>query len=332
MEEINIEYYRPSNRKRIFSALFDILVASLFFLTFFIGFRSIVYSMSDYESMQEELTQLKLDSYLYIDSDEEGRVEDIVTYYNLRDDVSPLNESNDLATRIDNFLSFLKKNSGEDSYNRVRDDYDSYRLDSSMSYEGEMLFIEDDNGSIIKNDETSEIIPSSIYVEQCYSPWIDERGLGYFVSENARVLSINKATSYRLFFFEIPLSMFSSFLVVYYVIPLCFYRNKSTLGRFLFKIGLVDSRCLSVGFRRYTASFAIFFFFEICLSVFTLAIPLLISASMMFFTKKKQTFHEYMLGIEDIDVTSDKIYENLEEIRKENREKKPIDFSSIGRP
>jgi uncharacterized RDD family membrane protein YckC len=331
MDEINIDYYRPNIRRRIFCALFDLLVASLFFLALFIGFRSAVYSMPSYLSMQEELTQLKLDSNLYIESEEEGRVEDIVTYYNLRDDVSPLNEANDLEARIENFLYFLKANSGIDSYQKVKEDYDSYRLDASMIYQDEMLFIEDDDGSITKNSSASEVIPSSIYVEECYEPWIDERGLGYFVSENVRVININKSISYRLFFFEIPLSLLFSSLLVYYAIPLCFYRNKSTLGRFIFKIGLVDSKCLSVGFWRYSASFVIFFILEICLSIFTLAMPLLISSLMMFFTKKKQTFHEYMLGIEEIDVTSDKIYRNFDEIRKENIETKPIDFSSIER-
>ena len=34
----------------------------------------------------------------------------------------------------------------------------------------------------------------------------------------------------------------------------------------------------------------------------------------MAFSKKKQTFHDYMLGIEEVDVEKSKIYFNKEEI------------------
>ena len=37
---------------------------------------------------------------------------------------------------------------------------------------------------------------------------------------------------------------------------------------------------------------------------------------MMAFSKKKQTFHDYMLGIEEVDTQNSKIYFSLNEVAK----------------
>ena len=64
----------------------------------------------------------------------------------------------------------------------------------------------------------------------------------------------------------------------------------------------------------FTLRFVIFFFLEILLSLVTFGVPLFVSFSLMAFSKKKQTFHDYMLGIEEVDVESSKIYYSKDEI------------------
>jgi hypothetical protein len=101
-----------------------------------------------------------------------------------------------------------------------------------------------------------------------------------------------------------------------------------TLGKALYHIGLVDSRYLNVKWGRFFARFAIFYFAELLLSLVTFGIPFIISFSLMAFSKKKQGFPDYMLGIEEVDTSRNKIYKSLDEITLEslNKRKQPVDF------
>ena len=64
------------------------------------------------------------------------------------------------------------------------------------------------------------------------------------------------------------------------------------------------------------------------LSIATLGIPFIISISMMVFSKHKQGFPDYMLGLYEVDTSNNKIYNNEAEITLDhaNTYKEPIDF------
>ena len=106
--------------------------------------------------------------------------------------------------------------------------------------------------------------------------------------------------------------------------PLIFKRGRKTIGKILYKIGLVeDSTCLNVKTGKIIARQAIVSFGEMILSPFTFCIPIIISFTMMAFSKKKQSFPDYMLSLTEIDTTYDKIYHSkdeiiLDEIHKDN--------------
>ena len=91
----------------------------------------------------------------------------------------------------------------------------------------------------------------------------------------------------------------------------------------------MNKNVLSVSAKQYTLRFLIFIFLEVLLSLVTLGIPIIISFSMMVFSKKKQSFHDYMLGIEEVDVENSKIYKSYDEIYLKPAEVEFKDFNSI---
>ena len=304
-----IEYYRPTFWKRIFSILFDLLIC--FFISFSI-FNLSKYIANNYTSLKEDalkLDEIRLESSLFVkDLD---RVTDIVTYYNNSTDISYGAQELDLSARVDRFFTFLLDNAGQSAYEEALKYYNDFRLDPNRLYEDKSYFVLQD-GEVVKN--TSAQIPSKAYVQNIYNPFIDEYGQGLLVTRIPEYTILQKNLSIVLIFIEIPISVGLGVTVVYYICPLILRRGRCTLGRLLFKIGLVDKNVLNVNWKVFTLRFLIFFFLEVVLSVFTLCIPFFISLSMMAFTKKKQTFHDYLLGIEEVDTTNSKIYYSLQEI------------------
>ena len=304
-----IEYYRPTFWKRIFSILFDLLIC--FFISFSI-FNLSKYIANNYTSLKDDalkLDEIRLESSLFVkDLD---RVTDIVTYYNNSTDISYGAQELDLSARVDRFFTFLLDNAGQSAYEEALKYYNDFRLDPNRLYEDKSYFVLQD-GEVVKN--TSAQIPSKAYVQNIYNPFIDEYGQGLLVTRIPEYTILQKNLSIALIFIEIPISVGLGVTVVYYICPLILRRGRCTLGRLLFKIGLVDKNVLNVNWKVFTLRFLIFFFLEVVLSVFTLCIPFFISLSMMAFTKKKQTFHDYLLGIEEVDTTNSKIYYSLQEI------------------
>ena len=304
-----IEYYRPTFWKRIFSILFDLLIC--FFISFSI-FNLSKCIANNYTSLKDDalkLDEIRLESSLFVkDLD---RVTDIVTYYNNSTDISYGAQELDLSARVDRFFTFLLDNAGQSAYEEALKYYNDFRLDPNRLYEDKSYFVLQD-GEVVKN--TSAQIPSKAYVQNIYSPFIDEYGQGLLVTRIPEYTILQKNLSIALIFIEIPISVGLGVTVVYYICPLILRRGRCTLGRLLFKIGLVDKNVLNVNWKVFTLRFLIFFFLEVVLSVFTLCIPFFISLSMMAFTKKKQTFHDYLLGIEEVDTTNSKIYYSLQEI------------------
>ena len=304
-----IEYYRPTFWKRIFSILFDLLIC--FFISFSI-FNLSKYIANNYTSLKDDalkLDEIRLESSLFVkDLD---RVTDIVTYYTNSTDISYGAQELDLSARIDRYFTFLLENAGQSAYEEALKYYDDFRLDPNRLYEDKSYFVLQD-GEVVKN--TSAQIPSKAYVQNIYSPFIDEYGQGLLVTRIPEYTILQKNLSIALIFIEIPIYVGLGVIVVYYMCPLILRRGRCTLGRLLFKIGLVDKNVLNVNWKVFTLRFLIFFFLEVVLSVFTLCIPFFISLSMMAFTKKKQTFHDYLLGIEEVDTTNSKIYYSLQEI------------------
>lgn len=322
MDEIKIEYERPKTTTVIFSQSLDFLFFCLICLVTFIPCKAIIQNTTVYKTKNSEFDSLKVESNLYIYYADESRVTDIVTYYNSISDASQSYIENDLSNRIDKFYTFMINETSEETLTEIKKTYDDFRL--SVVTNNKNYFIKNDE-KVIKNSAAA--FTSKEYVENVYKTYIDNYALGQFIGKGERALTYQKYFSNFLFLVEVPISLFVGLIVVYYIFPLIFSRGKKTLGKLIYKIGVVNKNILSPTFSQFTINFLLFFFLEALLSIFIFCIPIIISFTMEIFTKKKQNFHNYMTNFSIISTSAQKIYKSKDEIvleRTEESEPKKI--------
>ena len=307
-----IEYYRPKFTRKLAASFMDAFIFSLLSLLFVVISKAIGDVTPTYKQNSSELDTIKLDSGLFLE-DNDGLVRDIVTIYNLDTETNSSVVEKEVVNSINNFFTYVDNNLSNELYESMIKEYDELRLDQKLiySYEGNTykLFIQKD-GKVVKNNEV--VIPSKSYIS-FYKDYIDNYALGYFHSKIDRVVTLEKYFSYVMAI-EVIVGVLVGSIINYYVFPLIFRRNRYTLGRLTYKIGLVNKDVLHVSFGQFTLRFLIIFFLEIALSFVTFGIPIIFSFTMSLVTKKKQYFHDYLLGIEEVDLQDNQVYYSKDEV------------------
>ena len=307
-----IEYYRPKFTRKLAASFMDAFIFSLLSLLFVVISKAISDVTPTYKQNSSELDTIKLDSGLFLE-DNDGLVRDIVTIYNLDTETNSSVVEKEVVNSINNFFTYVDNNLSHELYESMIKEYDELRLDQKLiySYEGNTykLFIQKD-GKVVKNNEV--VIPSKSYIS-FYKNYIDNYALGYFHSKIDRVVTLEKYFSYVMAI-EVIVGVLVGSIINYYVFPLIFRRNRYTLGRLTYKIGLVNKDVLHVSFGQFTLRFLIIFFLEIALSFVTFGIPIIFSFTMSLVTKKKQYFHDYLLGIEEVDLQDNQVYYSKDEV------------------
>ena len=307
-----IEYYRPKFTRKLAASFMDAFIFSLLSLLFVVISKAIGDVTPTYKQNSSELNTIKLDSGLFLE-DNDGLVRDIVTIYNLDTETNSSVVEKEVINSINNFFTYVDNNLSHELYESMIKEYDELRLDQKLiySYEGNTykLFIQKD-GKVVKNNEV--VIPSKSYIS-FYKNYIDNYALGYFHSKIDRVVTLEKYFSYVMAI-EVIVGVLVGSIINYYVFPLIFRRNRYTLGRLTYKIGLVNKDVLHVSFGQFTLRFLIIFFLEIALSFVTFGIPIIFSFTMSLVTKKKQYFHDYLLGIEEVDLQDNQVYYSKDEV------------------
>ena len=307
-----IEYYRPKFTRKLAASFMDAFIFSLLSLLFVVISKAIGDVTPTYKQNSSELNTIKLDSGLFLE-DNDGLVRDVVTIYNLDTETNSSVVEKEVVNSINNFFTYVDNNLSHELYESMIKEYDELRLDQKLiySYEGNTykLFIQKD-GKVVKNNEV--VIPSKSYIS-FYKDYIDNYALGYFHSKIDRVVTLEKYFSYVMAI-EVIVGVLVGSIINYYVFPLIFRRNRYTLGRLTYKIGLVNKDVLHVSFGQFTLRFLIIFFLEIALSFVTFGIPIIFSFTMSLVTKKKQYFHDYLLGIEEVDLQDNQVYYSKDEV------------------
>ena len=307
-----IEYYRPKFTRKLAASFMDAFIFSLLSLLFVVISKALGDVTPTYKQNSSELDTIKLDSGLFLE-DNDGLVRDVVTIYNLDTETNSSVVEKEVVNSINNFFTYVDNNLSNELYESMIKEYDELRLDQKLiySYEGNTykLFIQKD-GKVVKNNEV--VIPSKSYIS-FYKNYIDNYALGYFHSKIDRVVTLEKYFSYVMAI-EVIVGVLVGSIINYYVFPLIFRRNRYTLGRLTYKIGLVNKDVLHVSFGQFTLRFLIIFFLEIALSFVTFGIPIIFSFTMSLVTKKKQYFHDYLLGIEEVDLQDNQVYYSKDEV------------------
>ena len=318
IQKIDIDYKPAKLSRRIFARITDGFIMMIVFLLSFVSIKAIYESTSCYKQVVQKMTNIRLESGLYSTKDEQ--VLNVVTIAYQDKKMSNGQKKTYLEKALNNFLSYIKEES-EESYDKVLKDLNAFKLKDTLVFENKPLFIKNDNGSIIENPEG---INAVVYVDKFYAPFIDTNCNGFLVTEIPSYYEGTKYLSNLLLYLNLPLSFVVSSLLVYFVPPLLFRRGRKTLGMFFYNIGFVNKECMNLSFKQWLAKFAVFYFLELLLSIFTFAIPLLISSTLMVASKSKQNFNEYMLKIREVDTSTGKIYLNKGEILKEYVKNIPI--------
>lgn len=328
--EIRVVYRPAPFHRRVLAYAVDFLILALLFLALFSLERTIVGSVPPYQKERQVIAEREAASGLYLRKDDAS----VVT---LRESVSSdssltgTEKREKLESGIDFYLTYVKENSSQINYENACYLYDSYRLSGDFTYLGQPYFIERD-GTVSANPNCR--VKDIDVVEDVYLPFLEEKLEPTLVVYFQDVYSAQRYLSLVLLFGLIPSAFLASSLLTFLVPPLFLKRGRKSVGKFVFRIGQVDeATMLNVSKGKWLAEEAIWNLAVLLLSLFTLGVPLLISFSLMAFSKKKQDFACYMLGIREVSTEQNRIYESLAEALTENEKnaRSAASFVSLNR-
>lgn len=321
-----VEYNRPSFYKRVFSLLLDGIIFVFIAFSLLYATDSIMKTTDYYNSVSRKYDQIKEDSGLYMLHEDSLVL--ITSFYQIEEnivDLTPYDIKHNYMTALDYYFDVFLETKADfkiEDYATFQKFYDAKRLEfrhNSIAY-----FVLKD-GNIIENPDAN--LKNSDYIDDFYKDFIGKTAVPCltYIEEYASSFVFLSRT---IIFIEIPIPIVLASILTFYVPGLIFIRGRKSLAKLLFKIGLVDKNKYNVSWKTFTLRFLVIFFGEILLSIFTFGIPLIVSFSMMVFTKKKQSFHDFVFNIEVIDVTNSTIYKNPDEILFEKDMHQHIDFET----
>ena len=358
-QHINIQYEIPAYHRRFIAAFIDLVIFFLLGVGCYILAELAVHATPTYKHADAMVEKYREESGVFRYSTSRQTWENVSTYLDNNNDLGYPNRISICQTSINDFIDYIYKawqkepgtkyddkrfeNITEATYNFVVNDYDSSRLSDKLKDEyGNKLFIQIDEEiddpnsddpantitvkSIIRNPDSKA--SDKYYYTHFYREYTLEHCGSFLISFFPEYKQALKTMSNFLFFVQLPAAVTLSCFITYALPPLIVGRGKPTIGMLIYHIGRVDSSLLSLKPGRFLARYAIFFFGIIILSLFTFGIPLLGSATMMIFSKKKQSFPDYMLGIVEVDTNKQKIYKSKYEISLDSAtdHKDAIDF------
>ena len=332
-EVVNINYSQPKFWHRVMANFIDFFLMIVFFLSFFIATRSIVLSTPKYQQAEQTIVDVQLSSGLYVrDVADDGKIVDIVYYIDKYtslyggefdgvgyDGGAPAGKNGKAVYAINKFINYCSNPSvtSHERYNELIEYYDSIRLETVTS-DGVHYYFKDGDNIVINDTLASDAEKRKLYYTNIFSPVIEKKFLPFLTSNITAYREAYRTEFNFLVFLEIPIAYSLAGILVYFVPPLFFKRGRKTIGKAIYHIGLIDSRVLSPTLGRFSARFAIFFFGELILSLFSFVIPYIISFSIMAFSKDKQGFPDYMLHLYEIDTSKANIYMDYVEAELKN--------------
>lgn len=333
-----IQYEKASFVSRVFANAIDIILFFFVSLICFTGTRAICVNTNQYKQNDNELISYKLESGLF-ERDSKNQIKDTITIIEESSEYTVKAKYIKSKNVITNFYSFISDKVSSERYDILLNDFDTFRLDSKMLLSdsnnvSKPMFLNNGN-AVIENPElvTNDLgngspVYKSFY-ENCYKKFIDNNLQKYFLSELSRVGEIQIYESNVLLYGEILPALLIGFLLVYLVPAIINKHGRQTIGKLVYHIGSVDASCLSPSFTRYLAKLGLILF-EFITAIFTFGCTLIISFTMMAFSKKKQAFPDYVLDLNDVKTTNCKIYMSITEAEVDNAEthKKPINFNT----
>ena len=333
-EIVKVEYELPKFHHKILAKFIDILLFVFVAIILFIASRSIVTHSGMYLHNDATYKTLEVESGLFINSNTNpehvykygDEVTPIITYLPKQDKLTYNAIVHRCHAAIMHFLDFLDPVNHQAAV-EAKNEYDTKRLalkGTILGHENYFLKATDydpEHSDVLEGDDIIiPLNPSNAdipfysyqnYFNNFYKAFIGDTLIDNYLVKNFPILRecIRNEGKYVLFI-EFPSAYITSAILVFFIPTLIFRRGRKTLGRLLYRIGYVDPKYFSPGFWRNLLRFVILLFAEIILSLATFGIPFIISFSVMVFSKRKQNFPDYIVGVVEVNNVKQKIYYN----------------------
>lgn len=308
---MEVTFEKAKFTHRVFAFMVDLFLMIVTALLLVLASRQLVGLTPFYSSAVNKIKDVQIASHLYV-KDEKGDTVLLCEFY------SPESEEDceEYNVELDKALKEFYK----DTYFFTEDSSNLY-LEQRMKT-GYFIYTDDSHTDAAPK---SDVLASTIY--KTYTSLMKTEAVTY-ISKNVDYVSASKTINLSFIFLILLVPIVISVTIYEYIIPLCLKRGRKTLGKLAFKLGVVDEKGLSPSFWRFTARFALFLFVEILLSVVAFMIPFLVSMTMFYFSKKAQSFHDYVTATYVISTDGARVFMNENEYLETKKEAEEFELKA----
>mgnify|MGYP003290557887 CR=1 FL=1 len=303
------EFTKAKYSKRLLAFFADALTMAIVALLFVFIAQNIAARNSSYIAVNEVMDEIQEKSHLFKNQNDEMTIlTKLEQYQNPETDeeYATCNAAFDAALKSfysdEFFFDQTDSTSGLYLYNRQR-------IPEGKSYTDLFVY---DNNVIVESLTASK---KDLY--KFYSKAITEDAMAYLMN-NDDYMNASRIITQVFFFLELLIPITLSVSIFEFVIPAFDKHGRRTLGKRIFKIGVVDFRGLTPSFKRFFGKFIFFLFIEVILSCIALLIPAIVSFSMFTFSKQSQALHDYVCGTYVVDISQNFICFDAEEFEKKH--------------
>ena len=290
-----VEYARASTFRRISAGIFDFFTCIITSLLLFMVTILIIENSSVYKTNISNRNEILLNSELYVEND--ANIIKVNNFLDSNEDLTYNEKSERMDTRLNHF--FVNKNFFEDDNTSI------YNKLKSEAKDGDNYLFDEGYDRVLTNTDYD-----ATYYE-FYKDAIDT-AVGYLNLNSA--YSESAKTIFVIYTVGIVVTYIFPYLIFFLLIPLIFKTGYQTLGKKIMKIAIINFNGVNANKKKFLCRFAIFYFFEIILSLVTFLIPFIVSISMMVISKTHQSLHDYVCGTYVVSVENNKIYRDVNEI------------------
>ena len=318
---LEIEYQKASFARRVLSALLDMILFGVFtFLLYSYALSFLPLTFPSYVANVETFTERKAESGLFSDFYEQDDSTLVSDYY--RHEIAQAENSDRRLEVTEEANTYIEQ---------VLTDF--YQMETFLEVTGGLKTYQEQKipaGEQISfyfvYSETGQIVPNGARNQdemwEFYQSAVDE-ALNYLYQDSVLLSSSRVITWTHVGMISIAIIIGGC--LFYLMFPFIFKKNRQTLGKKLFKLGVINADGLRPNNKKTLGRFALFFFLEIVLSLLTFGVPLIISFSMVAFSKTGTSLHDYLANTYVVDVSTYNIYKSIDEYQGEEKYKRNFD-------
>lgn len=307
---MEVSYSLPKYRTRLFSFFFDLMCMVIFALLGVFAMQAIMNNVPYYKSANQTLNRLQLESGLYVER-KDGTTKLMCEYYRVESEEQYAEYNKMFDDALTAFYTNPKFFDQTDPKSGIYL-YNTLKIPEGQSESKLFIYEDESKTTIVEKPDAAKNLLNDFYIQV-----MSEKAVAYVVN-NIEYVSATKTITMTFIFIILLVPIVLSVFIFELIIPLCLRRGRKSLGKLIFKISVVDARGLSCPLPRFLARFGLFFVVEVLLGIVTFAIPLIVSFTMMVFSKKSQSFHDYVSGTYVIEAPMSSICMNEEEYIKKH--------------